>query len=62
MTNPETSALESALREVMRDHGLKLEEVTYRRNFKKRTVALGLKVSGNLDEQLALGLVEGAGS
>jgi ribosome maturation factor RimP len=47
-------ALEDALRETLHDHGLRLVEVTWKKNLEKRTLALGLKVTGDLDEQLKL--------
>jgi hypothetical protein len=46
--------LEDALAETLTDHGLRLEEITWKTNLKKRTLALGLKVTADLDEQLEL--------
>jgi hypothetical protein len=47
-------ALEDALAETLHEHGLQLDEITWRKNLKKKTLSLGLKVSGDLNEQLRL--------
>lgn len=47
-------ALKDALSETLQEHGLHLVEVIWKENFEKRTLALGLKVTGELDEQLKL--------
>lgn len=50
----ERPELEDALRETLSDHGLRLTQVTWKKDLEKRTLALGLKVTGDLDEQLEL--------
>ena len=47
-------ALQDALKETLEEHGLRLVEVTWKTNLEKRTVALGLKVTGDLDKQMEL--------
>lgn len=47
-------ALKDALRETLEEHDLRLVEVTWKENFEKDTLALGLKVTGDLTEQLGL--------
>lgn len=49
-------ALEDALRETLQEHGLRLQEVTWKKNLEKRTLALQLKVTGDLGQ---LSLLEG---
>ncbi len=46
--------LEAALKATLAEHNLKLDEVTWKKHLVKRTISLGLKVSGDLDQQLSL--------
>lgn len=52
-------ALRSALDETLRDHGLRLTELTWKEQLDKRTLTLSLKVSGSLDEQTDLPFDDG---
>lgn len=54
-------ALKEGLKATLAEHDLRLVEVTWRENFEKRTLTLGLKVTGELDRQLSLD-VDGAGT
>jgi hypothetical protein len=48
------SILEGKLASALAEHGLRLTEITYKKNLEKRVLSLGLKVTGDLDEQLVL--------
>ncbi|HEX8864332.1 MAG TPA: hypothetical protein VF821_01630 [Lentzea sp.] len=49
-----TTSIEDALRELFADHNLTLEETTWKRNFNKGSLQLGIKIRGELAVQQKL--------
>lgn len=54
MDKDEQHALELALKATLAEHDLTLLEVTWKKNFEKKTLVLGLKVTGSLNKQMSL--------
>jgi hypothetical protein len=50
------TALEAALAELLQEHDLRLLEVTWKKNLEKQTLSLGLKVTGDLNQQVEMPL------
>jgi hypothetical protein len=50
------TALEGALAELLQEHDLRLLEVTWKKNLEKQTLSLGLKVTGDLNQQVEMPL------
>lgn len=50
-------AIRTTLIDALEEHGLSLDEVVWKENLKKRSLSLGLKISGELDEQQELPFV-----